>query len=103
MSVVLRMYFNITPGKYEEASKLMKQLQDLSKKYGLPEGRVLSGHFVSPGQPNWQWESEFATTAEAIAYLDKFDDMPEMEKIGPATYGVWNQQGVEVYHVVEFD
>lgn len=103
MSVVLRVYFTITPGKYEEASKLMKQLQDLSTKYGLPVGRVLSGHFVSPGQPNWHWETEYGSMAEANAALDKFDDMPEMETIGPATYGVWNQQGVEVYHVVEFD
>ena len=103
MSVVVRMYFTITPGKYEEASSLMKQIMDLSEKYGLPRGRVLTGHFVSPGQPNWQWEAEYASVAEAEAAMDKFDDMPEMATIGPATFGVWNQQGIEVYHVVDFD
>ena len=103
MSVVVRVYFTITPGKYEEANNLMKQLMDLSAKYGLPRGRVLSGHFVSPGQPNWHWEGEFPNVAAAQAALEKFDEMPEMATLGPATYRVWNQQGMEIYHVVEFD
>jgi hypothetical protein len=103
MSVVLRVYFTITPGKYEEANKLMKQLLDLNAKYGIPKGRVLAGHFVSPGQPNWHWEAEFPSVSEAQAALDKYDEMPEMASFGPATYSVWNQQGVELYHVVEFD
>ncbi len=103
MSVVVRMYFTITPGKYEEASRLMKQLLDLGAKNGLPRGRVLSGHYVSPGQPNWHWEAEFPDVSAAQAAIDKYDDMPEMATLGPATYGVWNQQGMELFHVVDFD
>lgn len=79
----------------------MGQLMELCDKYGLPQGRVLTGHFVSPGQPNWVWESEYSNVISAQAALDKFDEMPEMETIGPATYGVWNQQGVELFHVVD--
>jgi hypothetical protein len=97
----LRVYFTITPGRYDEATKLMKQLMRLCVKYKQPKGRVLTGHFVSPGQPNWQWEAEFPSVAAAQKHLDMFDEMPEMAKLGPATYGVWNQQGVELYHVVE--
>ena len=81
----------------------MKQVMDLGAKNGYPRGRVLTGHFVSPGQPNWQWEAEFPDVHAAQTALDKFDEMPEMETIGPATIGVWNQQGVEIYHEVEFD
>lgn len=103
MSVVLRVYFTITPGKYEEASNLMKQIMDLNAKYGQPRGRVLAGHYVSPGQPNWHWEAEFPSVAAAQAAMDKFDDMPEMATLGPATYGVWNQQGIEIYHTVDLD
>lgn len=103
MSVVLRVYFTITPGKYEEASNLMKQILALNVKYGQPRGRVLTGHFVSSGQPNWHWEAEFPNAASAQAALDKYDEMPEMATLGPATYGVWNQQGVELCHVVEFE
>ena len=107
MSVILRMYFTITPGKYEEASNLMKQImkqiRDLNAKYGQPPGRVLAGHYVSPGQPNWHWKAEYPDVAAAQAALDKFDDMPEMETLGPATFDVWTQQGIEIYHLVEFD
>ena len=103
MAVVMRVYLTITPGKYEEATRLMKELGDLSARYGEPKGRVLAGHFVSPGNPNWHWEAEFPDVAAAQAYLDRFDEMPEMATIGPATYGVWNQQGIELYHVVELD
>lgn len=103
MSVILRTYFTITPGKYGEAARVMKQLMEMQAKRGNPSGRVVTGHFVSPGQPNWLWEAEFETVGEAQAYLDAFDDMPEMEAIEQATYGVWNQQGVEIYHVVELD
>ena len=103
MAVVLRVYFTITPGKYEEASNLMKQLMDLNVKYRITKGRVLAGHYVSPGQPNWHWEAQFRSVAAAQAALGKYDEMPEMAELGPATYGVWNQQGMEIYHIVEFD
>jgi hypothetical protein len=100
MSLVLRTYFTITPGKYDEAAGIMRELMDLQAKRGNPRGRILTGHFVSPGQPNWLWESEFESLGQAEAYLNAFDEMPEMESLGPKTSGVWNQQGVEIYHVV---
>ena len=98
---VVRMYFTVTPGKYDEAAKLMKQVQAMNQRLGLKPGRVLTGHFVSPGSPNWHWEAEFESLAAIEEAFNKIDDDPEMAKLGPATVDVWNQNGIEVYHVVE--
>ena len=98
---LLRMYFTITPGKYDEAMGLMRRIKAASQRHGLPAGRVLASHFVSFGNPNWTWEAEFESLAAMEAGLEKMESAPEMEEIGPASVGVWNQQWIEVYHIVD--